>query len=127
MQTKYQFLAAIYFDKINRLRSPKMKKFSFVYITAQTKKEAKKIVEALVFEKLAACWNIFKIDSIYWWKGKIERTGEYGIFLKTKSELVEKIIKRVKEIHSYSVPCIVSFEIKKGNKDYLKWIEESTK
>jgi periplasmic divalent cation tolerance protein len=104
-----------------------MKKFSFVYITAPNKKEAKRIADVLVSEKLAACCNVFKIDSVYWWKGKIEKTGEYGIFTKTKKSLVEKIIKRVKEIHSYSVPCVVSFEIKKGNKDYLKWIEDSTK
>jgi periplasmic divalent cation tolerance protein len=104
-----------------------MKKFTSVYITAPNKKEAKKIAEVLVSEKLAACGNIFKIDSMYWWKGKIERAGEYGIFLKTKSELVEKIIKRVKEVHSYSVPCVVSFDIEKGNKDFLNWIEQSTK
>jgi len=104
-----------------------MKKFNFVYITAPTKKEAKKIAEVLVFEKLAACCNIFKIDSIYRWKGKIEKNGEYGIFAKTKKSLVEKIIKKVKEIHSYSVPCIISFDIEKGNKDFLNWIEKSTK
>jgi periplasmic divalent cation tolerance protein len=104
-----------------------MKKFNFVYITAPTKKEAKKIAEVLVFEKLAACCNIFKIDSIYRWKGKIEKNGEYGIFAKTKKSLVEKIIKRVKEIHSYSVPCIISFDIEKGSKDFLNWIEKSTK
>jgi len=104
-----------------------MKKFSFVYITAATKKEAKKIAKILVSEKLAACCNIFKIESLYWWKGKIEKSGEYGIFVKTKKNLVEKIIKKVKEIHSYSVPCIISFDIKKGNKDFLNWIEKSTK
>mgnify|MGYP000706179356 FL=1 len=104
-----------------------MKKFSFVYITTPTKKEAKKIAKILVSEKLAACCNIFKIESLYWWKGKIERAGEYGMFVKTKKNLVEKIIKRVKEIHSYSVPCIISFDIEKGNKDFLNWVEESTK
>jgi periplasmic divalent cation tolerance protein len=104
-----------------------MKKFNFVYITAPTKKRAKRIAEVLVSEKLAACCNIFKIDSVYWWRGKIEKTGEYGIFVKTKKSLVEKIIKRVKEIHSYSVPCVVSFDVCKGNKDFLKWIEKSTK
>jgi periplasmic divalent cation tolerance protein len=104
-----------------------MKKFNFVYITAPTKKEAKRIADVLVFERLAACCNIFKIDSVYWWKGKIEKTGEYGIFAKTKKNLIEKIIKRVKEIHSYSVPCIISFDIEKGNKDFLNWIEKSTK
>jgi len=104
-----------------------MKKFNFVYITAPTKKEAKRIANVLVSEKLAACCNIFKMDSVYWWKGKIEKTGEYGIFAKTKKSLVEKIIKRVKEIHSYSVPCIISFNIEKGSKDFLNWIEKSTK
>jgi len=104
-----------------------MKKFSFVYITAPTKKEAKRIAEVLVSEKLAACCNIFKIDSVYWWKGKIEKSEECGIFAKTKKSLVEKIIKRVKEIHSYSVPCVISFNIEKGNKDFLNWIEKSTK
>jgi periplasmic divalent cation tolerance protein len=104
-----------------------MKKFSFVYITAPNKKEATKIAEVLVSEKLAACCNIVKIDSVYWWKGKIEKSKEYGIFAKTKKSLVEKIIKRVKEIHSYCVPCVVSFDIEKGNEDFLNWIEKSTK
>jgi periplasmic divalent cation tolerance protein len=102
-----------------------MKKFTFVYITASTKKEAKKIAEVLVSEKLAACCNIFKIDSVYCWRGKIERAKEHGIFVKTKKSLIEKIIKRVKEIHSYSVPCILSFDVEKGNKDFLNWIDES--
>jgi periplasmic divalent cation tolerance protein len=104
-----------------------MKKYSFVYITTGTKKEAKKIAKVLISEKLVACCNIFKIDSVYWWQGKIEKAGEYGIFAKTKKSLVGKIIKRVKEIHSYSVPCIISFDIEKGNKDFLNWIEKSTK
>jgi len=104
-----------------------MEKFSFVYITAPTKKEAKRIAEILVSERLAACCNVFKIDSVYRWKGKIEKSGEFGIFAKTKKNLVERIIKRVKEIHSYSVPCIVSFDLKRGNKDFLNWIEKSTK
>jgi periplasmic divalent cation tolerance protein len=104
-----------------------MKKFSFVYITATNKKEAKRTADVLISEKLAACCNIFEIDSVYWWRGEIEKTGEYGIFAKTKKSLVEKIIKKIKEIHSYSVPCIVSFDIEKGNKDFLNWIEKSTK
>jgi len=102
-----------------------MKKFSLVYITAPTKKEANKIAKILVSEKLAACCNIFKIDSIYWWQDKIEKSGEYGIFVKTKKTLVEKITKRVKQIHPYSLPCIISFNIEKGNKDFLEWINNS--
>jgi len=104
-----------------------MKKFSLVYITTSNKKEAKKIAKILLSEKLAACCNIFKIDSIYWWQGKIEESGEYGIFVKTKKSLIEEIIKRVKQIHSYSIPCILSFDIEKGNKNFLEWINDSIK
>ena len=104
-----------------------MEKFTFVYLVAKNKREAEKIARILVSEKLGACCNIFKIDSIYRWKGKIEKSKEYGIFIKTKKILVEEIIKRVKKIHSYQIPCIVSFDIKKGNKDFLNWIEKTTK
>lgn len=98
--------------------------FSIVYITAGDMEEAKRIGRVLVEEKLAACANIFPIDSIYRWKGNVEEAKEYGIFVKTKSEKVKAIEKRVKEIHSYEVPCVVSFYLKEGSKDYLEWIEE---
>ncbi|MGB9598828.1 MAG: divalent-cation tolerance protein CutA [Minisyncoccales bacterium] len=117
-----------------------MRKFSLVYITAPSKKEAKRICQTLLSQRLAACCNIFKIDSMYWWTpihpppsrqrrapGKIEKSQEFGIFVKTKKSLIEKIIKRVKQIHSYSTPCIISFNIEKGNKDFLKWIDKETR
>lgn len=102
-------------------------RYSLVYITAPNKKEAKKIAQVLVKEELAACSNIFPIESIYRWQGKIERAGEFGMFVKTKAKLVEKVIKRVKEIHPYQIPCIISLSIGKGHKKFLKWINESTK
>lgn len=103
-----------------------MKKFIIVYTTTKNKKEAEKIAETLVKEKMVACVNVFKIDSIYSWQGKIEKNREYAMFLKTKKGLFEKIKKRIKKIHSYSLPCLISFSIEKGDKDYLKWVEKST-
>jgi len=103
-----------------------MKKFSFVYITFPTRKEAERVAKVLLFKRLSVCCNVFKIDSFYWWKKKIERAGEYGMIVKTRRALVEKVIKTVKKIHSYSIPCIVSFEIQKGNKEFLDWIEKET-
>lgn len=97
-----------------------------IYITARDKAEAVNIGRTLVREKLAACANYFPIQSIYWWKGQIEESGEYAIILKTRSELVEPLIERAKQIHSYEVPCIVSWPIEKGNPAYLEWIKEST-
>jgi len=99
--------------------------FSVIYITAGSMDEAKSIGRELVEERLAACVNIFPITSIYRWKDNIEDAGEFGMIVKTRSDRVKDIEKRVKQIHSYEVPCIVSFKIGSGSEDYLKWIGES--
>ena len=104
-----------------------MTKFRIVYIVTSSKKEAKKISEILVKEKLAACINFFPITSVYKWQGKIEKEKEFGLIIKTKKNLVEKVIKRVKGLHSYEVPCIISLPVEKGYKKFLEWIDESTK
>lgn len=102
-------------------------RYSLVYITFPNKREAKKIAQILVKEKLAACCNIFPIDSVYRWQRKIEKEKEFSMIVKTKKKLVKELIKRVKNLHSYKVPCIISFDIEKGQKKFLEWIDKSTK
>ena len=97
-----------------------------IYITAGNEEEAAGIGRKLVEEKLAACANILPAKSIYRWEENIEEESEAVMFVKTRMELADSVIERVKALHSYEVPCIVVFPIKKGNPDYLKWIEEST-
>jgi len=104
-----------------------MAKICFIYLTASSKKEAERIAKTLLLQKLAACCNIFKMESFYWWRKEIERSEEYGMVVKTRKVLVGKIIKTIKKIHSYSIPCIVSFDVKEGNKEFLDWIEKATK
>ena len=99
--------------------------FSIIYITAGSMDEAKSIGRTLVEERLAACANIFPINSIFRWKDNIEEAEEFGIIVKTNTNRVKDIENRVKQIHSYEVPCIVSFKIGSGSEDYLKWIGES--
>lgn len=99
--------------------------FSIVYITAGNMEEACNIGRKLVGEKLAACVNIFPITSIFRWKDSIDEAQEFGIIAKTKTGKVKEIEKRVKELHSYEVPCVVSFRMDGGSADYLKWIGES--
>lgn len=100
--------------------------FRSIYITSKNAAEAHKIGRTLVEERLIACANYFPIDSIYRWKGNIEEAQEVAIIAKTRASLVDSLIKRVKQLHSYEVPCVVSWIIEKGNPDYMKWIEEST-
>lgn len=99
--------------------------FSIIYITAGDMAQAKEIGKKLVEERLAACANIFPITSIYRWKDNIEESNEFALILKTRTSKVKEIEKRVNEIHSYEVPCVVSFRIDDGSAKYLEWIRES--
>ncbi|MBI2076184.1 MAG: divalent-cation tolerance protein CutA [Candidatus Aenigmarchaeota archaeon] len=102
--------------------------FVSVYITCKNVKEAKRLAEVLVKERLVACANIIpKMESLYRWKGKIQNESEAALIGKTISENAKKIIKRVKELHSYDTPCVVFWPIIDGNKDYLEWIRKETK
>ena len=102
--------------------------YSVILSTFPSKKEAKKVSEMLLEKKLAACVNIIdKIESAYWWKGKIEKGKEVLVIIKTRESLVEKVIDEVKKNHSYTVPEIIEIPIKKGNRSYLNWIDEVTR
>lgn len=99
----------------------------FLYVTAANGDEARKIGEALVQERLVACANIFApIASIYWWEGRVRRDSEAVLIAKTRVELVASVVARVKALHSYAVPCVVSLPIEQGNPDFLRWIEAET-
>ena len=99
----------------------------FLYVTASNPEEAKKIGEALVQERLVACANILgPVSSIYWWQGQVQRESEAVLIAKTRTELVERVIARVKALHSYTVPCVVSLAIERGNPDFLDWITAET-
>jgi periplasmic divalent cation tolerance protein len=99
---------------------------TFVYITCQNKEEANKISIHLLKKKLAACTNIFPIDSRYSWKGKIIEDKEYAMFAKTIAKNYEKIKKEVKKIHTYTVPCICLI-YSKSNKEYENWLKKVVK
>jgi periplasmic divalent cation tolerance protein len=98
-----------------------------VFVTASGKKEAQKIADGIVGEKLAACVTIVEsVASVYWWQGKIEKSKESLLIIKTKKSLAGKLIKKVKSLHSYTVPEVIALPVIAGNKDYLDWIHGST-
>ena len=105
-----------------------MSKIIFAYIVCKNKSEAKKIGKILLQERLAACVNIFdKMNSMYWWKGKIEEANETVLIAKTTPKLFPKLSKKVKSVHSYEVPCILQIPITDGNKEYVDWLAGNLK
>lgn len=100
----------------------------FVYMTAGSRDEAERIGRALVEEKLAACVNLLGgMTSIYRWQGAVETAEETVLIAKTQAHLFDRLASRVKELHSYSVPCIVELPIARGNPDYLGWLRDETR
>ena len=93
-----------------------------VYITCKNNQEAKKISTHLLKKRLIACTNIFPIDSLYWWKNKIQEKKEIAIIAKTQKNFFFRIKQEVKKIHSYDVPCIDSWSVDGVDEDYLKWL-----
>jgi len=100
-----------------------MEKLCVVYATASTYKEAKLIAEKVVSLKLAACANVYKeISSFYYWDGKMQKDKEAGLILKTKESLLPMLKRKVKEMHSYSCPCFLAIPIVYADEEYSKWI-----
>lgn len=94
-----------------------------IYITAASEEEAAKIGRMLVQERLAACANLLgRIGSIYWWEGKLQEEQEAALIVKTTAALVERLVERVKQAHSYDCPCVVALPIDGGNQEFLDWI-----
>jgi periplasmic divalent cation tolerance protein len=99
-----------------------------VLVTVSSQKEGERIGQKLVEEKLAACVNIVPhLYSIYCWKGNIEQEGELLLLIKTMPDRLDKLIEKVKKIHSYDVPEILAIPTVQGNSDYINWINESTR
>jgi periplasmic divalent cation tolerance protein len=94
-----------------------------VLVTTSSKKEAEKIAQHLLNERLIACANIIgPVSSLFHWAGKMEKAEEYLIIMKSRRDLFEKLADAVKALHSYEVPEILVLPIVEGSKAYLDWL-----
>ena len=101
---------------------------NFIYMTAGDTKEAKKIAGELVASKLAACVNILdNMNSVYIWQGELQEDSEVVLIAKTTRERVPQLVEKVKSLHSYDCPCIVSLPVLAGHQPFLEWIEAQVK
>ena len=103
------------------------KKTRVALVTCGSLKEARKIARGVVEKKLAACVNIgtAAVESVYWWKGKVETAKEFLLVMKTSAPRLSALEKEVKRLHSYEVPEFIVLEVAAGSKDYLRWVEQS--
>ena len=98
-----------------------------VRVNCPDKATASAIAEKVVSERLAAAANIHTpINSYYHWNGRIERTSEVPLLLKTKRSLFDSLAARIAELHPYETPGILGIEVAMANRAYLAWLIDET-
>jgi periplasmic divalent cation tolerance protein len=95
----------------------------FVYVTFPSNAEARRVGRIIVEERLAKCVNIIpRMESLFIWKGKLERERECILIAKTSEGNYPKLERRIKQLHSYEVPCIVALKVARGSKEFIEWV-----
>ncbi|MFP4466684.1 MAG: divalent-cation tolerance protein CutA [Candidatus Goldiibacteriota bacterium] len=98
-----------------------------IFVAADRAGDIKKITDALLKDRSAACVNVVgPMSSVYRWKGKIEKASEKLMIIKAPKSNVKKIISTVKKLHSYETPEIIALDIADGYAGYIKWIFNET-
>jgi periplasmic divalent cation tolerance protein len=102
--------------------------YAVVLVTAPNLKTARQLARMALEARLVACANLVpKIESHYWWQGKIESSPEVLILLKTSASLIERLENLILSHHPYETPEIVTLSLSKGTQRYLSWLGESVK
>jgi periplasmic divalent cation tolerance protein len=101
-------------------------KFAIVLITAPDLKTARALAKAALQAKLIACANLVpKVESHYWWQGKIESGAEVLLLLKTQKPKLAALEKLILARHPYDTPEFLVLPLSAGNRRYLDWLTAS--
>ena len=96
-----------------------------VFCTCENAEQGRRIAEALVEARLAACVNILPpLRSVYRWQGKIESAEEVLLLIKTTAGRFPALEDRIQQLHSYDTPEIIAIPIAAGSEKYLDWLRE---
>jgi periplasmic divalent cation tolerance protein len=97
-----------------------------LYVTTPDRETAQRIGRTLVEEGLVACVNIIGgMESIYRWQGTMEQADELVLLVKAPTAQADAICARIRVLHPYELPCILSLPVTGGNRPYLDWLAKS--
>ncbi len=104
-----------------------MSAIRMIYVTCSSENEALNIAKILLEERLVACANIgAKMRSLYLLKDELNQADEFPLWLKTQAKLVQKVISKVEELHSYECPCVFALPIEASSNGFEQWLVETT-
>ncbi len=101
---------------------------AIVFTTLPCEMDIETFATTLLDEHLAACVNVLPpMDSIYRWKGGVERERERQVLLKTTMARVDSLTARIAQLHPYEVPELLVMPVIGGSDAYLKWVSDATR
>ncbi len=104
-----------------------MSEIRLVYLTVSSRQEGLNLARLAVGERLAACANLLgQISSVYWWDGQLTEGDEHAVILKTHADLVDRLLDRLRQAHSYDCPAMVVLPVTGGNPPFLDWVVAET-
>ena len=102
------------------------KTFSLVFVTAPDLKTARRLAQAALRARLIACANLIpRVESHYRWQGKIERSAEVLLLMKTTTARLARLEKLIVAEHPYDTPEFIVVPLSGGNQRYLDWLSQS--
>lgn len=103
-----------------------MNSLIIIKTTVKNKEVKKKILNAIITNKLAACVNVIEnISSCYMWRDKIIEDKEDILFIKTLSNNEKEVYQIIKKHHDYEIPEIITIEVKNAEMNYLDWVNKT--
>jgi periplasmic divalent cation tolerance protein len=98
-----------------------------VFTTVPLDVDAAAFAEALVLDRLAACVSVIgEAESTYAWEGRVERSRERQVIIKTTSARWPALVEEVRRLHPYDVPELVAVAVTAGLPAYLRWVSDAT-
>lgn len=102
------------------------RRFAAVLVTAPDLRTARKLARAALETRLAACANLVpRIESHYWWQGKLESSSEVLLVFKTTRARLRALEKVILAHHPYDTPEFIVLSLAAGNQRYLDWVSQS--
>ena len=98
-----------------------------VFCTCPDPASARRIADAVVGERLAACVNLIPgLVSVYRWQEKVEQADEVLLLIKTTQDRLPALTTRLTELHPHELPEVLAVEADAGLPAYLRWVAEQT-
>jgi periplasmic divalent cation tolerance protein len=100
--------------------------FAIILVTAPDLKTARALAQAALRARLVACANLIpKIESHYWWQGKIDSSAEILMIFKTVKAKLKALEKLILARHPYDTPEFLVLPVGAANERYLRWLRSS--